>query len=317
MSTTSENLSRYKLWIGQNRFLCCGALMMGAKSHSKYFVLTVILLCVTWIGYFFLLSPFLGNKLFNIIALAIFEVNLLSLIATAFTEPGIMPRGSTSMDSEENIAQQKPVAYCQICQIKKLSPRVKHCRHCDNCVDTFDHHCPWTGNCIGVRNYLYFFTFISSVVLGDFLVLVTSILVIIGYLQDLECDYSWLRFISMSFYFVWSLTVMIPVGFLFIFHCNLIRHGVTTSEYLRKIRAPQVEKSADQERNTTVTASNCYDLQCEFLCWQRIECPSTRLLPMWERVQESDYLEEIEIEEGGREAEAVEDEKEQDARRTV
>lgn len=272
--------------------------MMGAKNHSKYLVLTITLLCATWMGYFFLLSPFLGSKMLNIIGLAIFEVNLLSLIATAFTEPGIVPRGSSSIHGEESIAN-KPGASCPICKIKKFSPRIRHCKHCDNCVDTFDHHCPWTGNCIGVRNYAYFFAFISSVVLGSILLLFSSILVIIGYMQHLECNLPWVRFIAMSFYFAWSLTVMIPVGLLFAFHCNLIWHGVTTSEYLRRIRAP-IENKPDPE--DTYTALNCCGLQCEFLCWQRIEWPSTRILPLWERANESDYVEgmedELEIEVG-------------------
>jgi len=51
------------------------------------------------------------------------------------------------------------VRFCQTCNIFR-GPSVSHCKKCDNCVENFDHHCPWLGNCIGKKNYFYFFIFL-------------------------------------------------------------------------------------------------------------------------------------------------------------
>lgn len=49
--------------------------------------------------------------------------------------------------------------YCFTCHgIKKI--RTRHCRHCKRCVRRFDHHCPWTGNCVGQLNIKFFIQFL-------------------------------------------------------------------------------------------------------------------------------------------------------------
>lgn len=49
--------------------------------------------------------------------------------------------------------------YCTICHIEQPL-RAKHCKSCDHCVATYDHYCPWIGNCVGERNKIFFYWFL-------------------------------------------------------------------------------------------------------------------------------------------------------------
>lgn len=52
-----------------------------------------------------------------------------------------------------------PERWCQKCE-KPKPALAHHCSVCKRCVLCMDHHCPWVNNCVGHKNYRYFFLFL-------------------------------------------------------------------------------------------------------------------------------------------------------------
>lgn len=81
---------------------------------------------------------------------------------TVFTCPGYPQR------QDEFTRDRLFVKNYQMClKCKRVrSAGTHHCSWCHTCVEMMCHHCPFTNNCIGRRNYVYYYTFLSYAFFG-------------------------------------------------------------------------------------------------------------------------------------------------------
>uniref|UniRef100_A0A7N0TP25 S-acyltransferase n=1 Tax=Kalanchoe fedtschenkoi TaxID=63787 RepID=A0A7N0TP25_KALFE len=187
----------YQAWPGNNKFLFGGRLIFGPDVRSL--LVTLLLITVPVIIFCVFVARHLRhhfatyNSGYAILVVAtLFTIYvLLLLLCTSARDPGIVPRNSHPPEDEfrydsgvsnEPGGRQTPslqfarskevivngvpvkVKYCDTCMLYR-PPRCSHCSICNNCVERFDHHCPWVGQCIALRNYRYFFMFVSSATL--------------------------------------------------------------------------------------------------------------------------------------------------------
>ncbi len=115
-------------------------------------------------------------------------VTLYFMSLTAFKDAGIIPRRicKDGMMIRKKTFKVPQLGYmrryriCETCLIVRPL-RSTHCGDCDNCVEKFDHHCPWLGNCVGKRNYKYFYSFVVCLNFLTIYMIVFSVIYIVVY----------------------------------------------------------------------------------------------------------------------------------------
>ncbi|KAL2816890.1 DHHC palmitoyltransferase-domain-containing protein [Aspergillus granulosus] len=148
-------------------------------------------------------------------------------------------------------AMDVPVKYCKTCSIWR-PPRCYHCRVCDNCIETLDHHCVWLNNCVGRRNYRYFFAFVSTSTLLALFLLGASLAHILVYRTQEGISFGdaidkWRVPFAMVIY--GAIAAPYPAS-LWVYHLFLVGRGETTREYLNS------HKFAKADRHRPFTQGN-------------------------------------------------------------
>ncbi|XP_010250452.1 PREDICTED: probable protein S-acyltransferase 7 [Nelumbo nucifera] len=268
IDTNGPSKRVYQVWKGSNRFFLGGRLIFGPDVRSL--ALTIFLIVTPVI----LFSVFVSRRLVNefphhlgnlIVAICVvFTAYIIILLfLTSGRDPGIIPRNphppepddesevastvsSSWTGSQGGVPSLPPVKdvivngmivkvkYCHTCMLYR-PPRCSHCSICNNCVERFDHHCPWVGQCIGKRNYRFFFMFVSSTTMLCFYVFVFC-WVNIKKIMDAEYCNVWkalLRSPLSGILILYTFLAVWFVGGLTAFHLYLICTNQTTYENFR------------------------------------------------------------------------------------
>jgi palmitoyltransferase ZDHHC9/14/18 len=112
-----------------------------------------------------------------VIGMLSFVVAICAFSSAACSDPGIVFRDPPAADGGEGgggAAAHKDLRYCTPCDLYRPK-EAYHCYDCELCVVELDHHCPWTGKCIGKRNLQFFYFFLIALTVHTLYVVVASI----------------------------------------------------------------------------------------------------------------------------------------------
>ncbi|XP_073983254.1 palmitoyltransferase app isoform X1 [Rhodnius prolixus] len=279
---------KWELFPGRNKFCCDGRIMMAPQT-SVFFV-TVGLIVGTCSLFFAFDCPFLAIRItpaIPIVGAVLFIFVMSSLLRTSFSDPGVIPRATPDeaayiekqieVPNSTNSTTYRPpprtkeitvrgqtvkLKYCFTCKIFR-PPRASHCSLCDNCVERFDHHCPWVGNCVGKRNYRYFYMFIVSLAFLCVFILAGAVTHLILLTKDDRLFFEAVKESPASvivalvcFFSVWS--VLGLAGF----HTYLTTSNQTTNEDIKGSFSSKRGQASYNPYSRGNICSNC----CHILC---------------------------------------------------
>ncbi|CAI5722361.1 unnamed protein product [Peronospora destructor] len=114
--------------------------------------------------FFFIDDLMLGMKVALMASICLTTV---SFTMVACSDPGVVFQDLQVADEARGDIETGIV--CAQCEV--LRPlNASHCADCGTCVIELDHHCPWTGKCVGKRTLKWFYVFLTFISLHCMLI---------------------------------------------------------------------------------------------------------------------------------------------------
>jgi len=235
-------------WKGQNTILFDGRIIGGPELYKLYRTIALLVIpSLLFIG--FVAERFWrrwDSPYVAIVEVLLLILSMVTLVITAFTDPGIIPRNNAGrlilLPKHQDICLDGRTVRLKLCSTCKIirPPRAFHCPICDNCVERFDHHCPWIGTCIGLRNYGWFSSFIWST-LGLCAFVFAHCLILLLRVGNESLDKRFverMKYVSSVEPIALVLIIYVFIALCFViglcfFHLYLVAFNKTTNEQLR------------------------------------------------------------------------------------
>ena len=105
------------------------------------------------------------NIFYKICGIFSYSMYFSSYTGAFLLNPGYPERNENSLIGKPRIK----FKYCNKCKIyERIDRKIAHCIKCGICIEGFDHHCPWTGKCIGRKTIHFFNAFLYSILVVIF-----------------------------------------------------------------------------------------------------------------------------------------------------